>query len=182
MFQPLTMLRVLMEDRELTTTELAVLMVAVLHTGDRRDPTKHNQVCMDQAGLAEDAKVSLSTIKRVYRSKEFRKYFEITDEYHRGRRWVVLRWVTPGVMPGVTVTPHLSTCSPDTSSTASSASASTTSTPVTSGSFMHMKPMEFRPKLPQREDYDTYEEYFQAEEQYTLDLRNWVQSCRQTET
>ena len=114
MFQPLNMLRQIRDDTQLTTAEKAVLMCAVLRTGDRRDLTKHNQVCVDQAQLAEEASVSLSTIKRIYRSKEFRKYFEITDEYHHGRRWVILRWVIPGVIPGVTVTPHLLTYSPTT--------------------------------------------------------------------
>jgi hypothetical protein len=96
MFKPLDMLREIREDHQLTTAQVAILMCAVLRTGDRRDPAKQNQVCADRAQLAEDAKVSLSTAKRVYRSKEFRKYFDITYEPRRGREWLILRWRGPG--------------------------------------------------------------------------------------
>src|SRR3954467_7046309 len=64
MFDALQMLRDLRDDDQLTTTEFAVLLAAALRT-DRGTC----QVRASQAQLAEDAKVSLATIKRVYRSE-----------------------------------------------------------------------------------------------------------------
>lgn len=130
MFNPLGMLRCIRDDHTLTSAEKAVLMAAALRTDN---PTY--RVRCDQEQLAQDAGLSVSTVKRVYKSPEFRKYFVA----EKTRRQLNLAWsessrvtvtpdqVSPRHLSSVTMTPLLPISTKDPlpiSSTTSTSSSS----------------------------------------------------------
>ncbi|HWI70244.1 MAG TPA: hypothetical protein VNS88_18075 [Nitrospiraceae bacterium] len=101
LFNPLLTLRELRDDDQLTTAEFAVLVAAVLRTDNQT-----GRVRASQELLARDARISSATIKRVYRSERFRRWFDVT----KVGRQVHLTWIGVTeirVTKGVTVTPHL---------------------------------------------------------------------------
>jgi hypothetical protein len=155
MFDALQMLRDLRDDDQLTTTEFAVLLSAALRT-DRGTC----RVRASQAQLAEDAKVSLATIKRIYRSEEFRKWFATS---RRGQQ-LILTWlssddrqgVSQGVTQGVTVAPLLlSTTTPSLSHLDQRVSTTTL-----------VETKTCAPRAPRTEDYQTEEEWHLAFKEY----------------
>ena len=113
MFQPLSMLRELIHDDQLTMAEYAILTAAIAHTDNR---TK--RVRASQEMLAEDAKTTVRTVRRFYRSKAFERYFE--GEWS-GRR-LELTWLDTGHNTG-----QIPDTTPDTVSPLLRSATSTTS-------------------------------------------------------
>lgn len=110
MFDAFKMMRQIRDDRDLTTTEKAILLCAAV----RADRTS-GEVYAGQEKLAKDAGVSASTIKRFYRSDAFIRYF-VMEKRHR---LVIMTFRTSGVI----VTPLR--CHGDTPSTYSSTPSTT---------------------------------------------------------
>ena len=69
MFDPLRAIRVIRDDQELTSTEKLLLLTAVSRT------SKSGRVRASQQMLADDAAVTVRTVKTFYRGTSFTYYF-----------------------------------------------------------------------------------------------------------